>query len=151
MTTDNNQDRDGSINEAPNKLNTPTLANISSIPGSSTMSATRKAFSDQNFNEAVMPSTHSSRSVALETNNVVNTAPLFDRLQTGQGLPISTASPSICTTPPSMSSSASSAFKIVPQRQKHLHDNNEGKLGRLYIYIYIYIYIQRYLFRFYSK
>ena len=69
MTTDNNQDRDGSINEAPNKLNTPTLANISSIPGSSTMATTTKAFSDQNFNDAVMPSTHSSRSVALETKN----------------------------------------------------------------------------------
>ena len=129
MTTDSNQDCDGSVNEASIKLNSSALTNTSSLPGSTTMSAATKIFSDQNYREEVMPTTHSSPSVVLETNSFGAT-PMFDRLQTGKGLPVSASSPSLCTTPPSVSSSASSAFKIVPQRQKHILENNEGKIEK---------------------
>ena len=137
MTTDSNKDNNVSANENSIQLNSSTSRHSSFMSGSS-MAAAPKTIASQNFGEQAMTMSNSSHSVSLDTNNVGTVSP-FSRLQLGQVVPMSSTSPSMSTTPPVVSSSASSAFKIVPQRQKHLHDNNEGKVYKLIMVIVHYV------------
>lgn len=124
MTTDTNQDNDCSVSESVKQLNSASISNPIPISTSSTVPATIN-LPISSLCESLMPVSNASHPGLKEASTAESPAS-FNRLQTAHGLPVQTASPVMCTTPPSVSPSSSSAFKVVPQRQKNLSDSIEG-------------------------
>ena len=126
MTTDTNQENGSCVNE-PSKHSTSSPMSTSPPMSSASTITNSIVLPHSSIAESVIPTSGASPEPFQESHQI-GSATSFNRSHTGTMLPPQSTSPPRCTSPQSVSPSSSSAFKIVPQRQKHLAGNIEGMI-----------------------
>ena len=127
MTTDNNENGDHSMNEPSKALPIPLAISTTHPLEAPSILSTSNFLPSVNVSKSDMAASSSAVPVLTDSNSI-EISPNIERLQAGRTLPDKAKTPSLSSTPPSVSPSLSSAFKIVPQRQKLHGEITDGRL-----------------------
>ena len=128
MTTDNNENGDHSMNEHSKASPIPLGTSTTHPLEVTSILSTSNFLSNVNLSKSDMAASSSVAVPVLTDSNSTEISPNMERLQTGRALTDKAKTPSLSSTPPSVSPSLSSAFKIVPQRQKLNGEITDGRL-----------------------